>query len=85
VSWIFDRVTGRGEAVTTPIGNLPAPGAVDLRGLDVSSEDMATLLSIDVAGWKAEVPLIREYFAKFGDRLPAELASQVDALEERLS
>ena len=85
LAWIFDRVAGRGEAVATPIGNLPAPGAVDLRGLDVSADDMAALLSVDVEGWRAEVPLIREHFAKFGDRLPAELASQVDALEERLS
>ena len=85
LSWIFDRVAGRGEAMATPIGNLPASGAVELQGLDVSADDMATLLSVDVDGWKAEVPLIREYFAKFGDRLPAELASQVDALEERLS
>jgi phosphoenolpyruvate carboxykinase (GTP) len=42
------------------------------------------LLRIDADGWRAEVPLIREYYAKFGDRLPDALAAQVDTLEKRL-
>jgi len=45
---------------------------------------MEELLRVDTEGWRAEVPLIREYYAKFGDRLPGALSEQVDALEKRL-
>jgi phosphoenolpyruvate carboxykinase (GTP) len=45
---------------------------------------MEELLRVDDDGWRAEVPLIRQYYAKFGDRLPAALDAQVDTLEKRL-
>ncbi len=84
LEWVFERVTGEGEAVDTPIGLVPAPGAIDLEGLDVSKEDMDELLRVDAGEWRAEVPLIREHFAKFGDRLPEQLHRAVDDLERRL-
>ncbi len=84
LEWVFERVAGRGEAVETPIGWVPAPGAIDLEGLDVSKEDMEELLRVDAQEWRAEVPLIREHFATFGDHLPSELARAVDDLERRL-
>ena len=74
----------RAEAVETPIGWVPAPGAIDIEGLDVSKEDMDELLRVDADEWRAEVPLIREHFAQFGDRLPSALAGAVDELERRL-
>ena len=60
-----------GEATETPIGFVPAPGAIDTDGLDVSPADMDKLLTVDVEEWRAEVPSIREHFAIFGDKLPA--------------
>ncbi|MHB1502744.1 MAG: phosphoenolpyruvate carboxykinase (GTP) [Acidimicrobiales bacterium] len=84
LAWIIDRVAGRGDAVDTPIGYLPAPGAIDTTGLDVSQEDMAELLRVDVEEWRDEVPLIAEHFARFGDRLPEKLGGQLSALEKRL-
>jgi phosphoenolpyruvate carboxykinase (GTP) len=42
------------------------------------------LLSVDRRGWLEELPLIREYYARFGARLPRELAARVDQLEMRL-
>ena len=85
LEWIFERVSGRGEAVETPIGWVPAPGAIDIEGVDVSKEDMEELLRVDRDEWRAEVPLIREHFAKFGDRLPRALSDAVDELERRLA
>ena len=85
LEWIFDRCAGRGEAIDTPIGYLPAKGAIDTTGLSVSETDMDELLEVDLDGWRAEVPLIREHYAQFGDRLPAALAGEVDALEKRLA
>ena len=84
LAWVFDRVSGRGEAVSTPIGDVPAPGALDTTGLDISPEALATLLSVDEADWRAEVPLIEEHYAQFGDRLPARLRDEVAELVKRL-
>jgi phosphoenolpyruvate carboxykinase (GTP) len=39
---------------------------------------------VDVDGWLEEVALIREHFARFGDKLPAALAAKTDDLEARL-
>ncbi len=85
LEWVFRRVAGDGEAVETPIGYVPAPGALNTDGLDVSPEDMELLLTVDADEWRAEVPSIREHFAQFGDRLPAPLAAAVDQLEARLA
>ncbi len=85
LEWIFERVSGRGDAVDTPIGRVPGPGAIDIEGLEVSKEDMDELLRVDLGEWRAEVPLIREHFAQFGDHLPPELSTAVDDLERRLA
>jgi phosphoenolpyruvate carboxykinase (GTP) len=85
LEWVFERVSGRGDAVETPIGMVPAPGAIDIEGSSVSKEDMEALLRVDGTEWRAEVPLIAEHFAKFGDRLPAELDQALADLEGRLS
>ncbi|HEX3796117.1 MAG TPA: phosphoenolpyruvate carboxykinase (GTP), partial [Acidimicrobiales bacterium] len=84
LEWIFNRVTDKAEAVETPIGAVPTPAAIDTTGLDVSREQMEELLRVDTEGWRAEVPLIKEYYAQFGDRLPSALADQADALGQRL-
>jgi phosphoenolpyruvate carboxykinase (GTP) len=84
LEWIFERTAGRGPAVETPIGDVPAPWAIDREGLSVTEEQMRKLLAVDRDEWRAEVPLIREYFAQFGHHLPARLAHQVDELERRL-
>jgi phosphoenolpyruvate carboxykinase (GTP) len=84
LSWVFDRAGGDGEAEETPIGFIPASGAIDTDGLDVSDEDMDKLLAVDIEGWRAEVPGIREHYARFGDKLPAKLNEEVDRLEKLL-
>jgi phosphoenolpyruvate carboxykinase (GTP) len=85
LKWIFERVNGTSGAVETPIGRLPRPEDIDTTGLDITPESMQKLLEIDVEGWRAEVPLIREHFAKFGSRLPKGMNEEVDKLEQRLS
>jgi phosphoenolpyruvate carboxykinase (GTP) len=84
LEWVFERASGRAEAVETPVGWVPAPGEIDIEGVDVSKEDLEELLRVDAGEWRAEVPLIRQHYAMFGDRLPAELARAVDTLEKRL-
>ncbi len=84
LAWVFERVAGTGAAVETPIGLLPAEGALDIAGLDVSAADLAELLRVDVDEWKAELPSIRAHLISFGDKLPAELREQLAALKSRL-
>jgi phosphoenolpyruvate carboxykinase (GTP) len=84
LEWVFRRCEGNADAQETAIGYVPAPGAIDTAGLDVSAEDMAKLLEVDTELWKAQVPQVREHLAKFGDALPSELRAQFDALEQRL-
>ena len=70
LKWIFERCADQGHAINTPIGRLPAPQDLDTSGLDVNPEKKKKLLEVDIDGWLAEVPLIREHFAKFGTHLP---------------
>jgi phosphoenolpyruvate carboxykinase (GTP) len=84
LKWIFGRCEGTSKAIETPIGNLPAHDELDVDGLDLAPEDLDELLSVQVDGWLAEIPQIREYYAKFGERLPQALADELDALEGRL-
>jgi phosphoenolpyruvate carboxykinase (GTP) len=84
LEWVFDRCAGKAPAIDTPIGRLPQAADLDTEGLKISHEDLARLLSIDVDGWLAEVPRIKEHFAKFGDHLPEGLRHEVVELEKRL-
>ena len=84
LKWIFERCDEKVHAKDTPIGRLPDAEDLDTRGLNLSPESVAKLLSVDVDGWLAEVPLIREHFAKFGTHLPEGLRQEVDDLEARL-
>jgi phosphoenolpyruvate carboxykinase (GTP) len=84
LAWIFARCEGTAKATETAIGMLPTEDALDQTDLDLDKEDLAELLRVDVDGWLHEIPLIREYYAKFGDRMPAELVEQLDRLAERL-
>lgn len=84
LKWIVERVTGKAEAVDTPIGYLPAPGAIDTNDLDVTEEQMEELLKVDVQEWLNEIGSIREHYERFGDRLPAVLSEELAALEARL-
>ncbi|MBW3536998.1 MAG: phosphoenolpyruvate carboxykinase (GTP) [Actinobacteria bacterium] len=85
IRWIFERVSGDGEAVESPIGWLPAPGAIDTEGLDLSAEKLEEVVAVDPEEWRAEVADIEEHFATFGDRLPDALSDELKALEKRLS
>jgi phosphoenolpyruvate carboxykinase (GTP) len=84
LKWIFERVIGKGKAVDTPIGRVPAPGALDLSGLSLSPAAVEELLRVDLDGWLAAVPLIQEHFKAFGSKLPAELPRELAKMEERL-
>jgi phosphoenolpyruvate carboxykinase (GTP) len=84
LKWIFERLRGEAPARRTPIGLLPTPEALDMRGLAVADGDLRTLLDVDEDGWRAAIPLIRAHYATFGDRLPRELADSLDTLAREI-
>jgi phosphoenolpyruvate carboxykinase (GTP) len=84
LKWIFERCDGKVHAAETPIGLLPGSSDLDMKGLNLPAGSLEKLLSVDVKGWLAEVPAIREHFAKFGSHLPKGLLEEVDKLEQRL-
>jgi phosphoenolpyruvate carboxykinase (GTP) len=84
LKWVVERIDGQAAAVETPIGHVPAPGALDTEGLDVTEEQLAAALDVDVEEWRAELPQIQEWFEKFGDDLPAVLWTELDGLRARL-
>ncbi len=84
LKWVIERIEGQAAAVETPIGRVPAPGSLDLDGLDLTPEAIEAALAVDVEEWRAEIPQITEWFERFGDDLPAVLWTELDGLKERL-
>jgi phosphoenolpyruvate carboxykinase (GTP) len=85
LKWIIERVDGGGDAVETPIGYVPAPGALDTSGLDLEESTLAKLLEVDADAWRQEVPLLEEHYASLGERLPDELRDELRELDKRLA
>ncbi|MBQ2897518.1 MAG: phosphoenolpyruvate carboxykinase (GTP) [Clostridia bacterium] len=82
--WILDRCENRAGAVDSAIGYLPEDGAVDTTDLDLNPDVLKELLSVDKDIWMEDVVNQKEYFAQFGDRLPKEIAKQLEILENNL-
>jgi phosphoenolpyruvate carboxykinase (GTP) len=85
LKWVVERVSGEGAATDTAIGRVPAPGALDLEGLDLDPATLAQLLAVDNEAWRAELPQLEGHYDSIGERLPAELRDELLALEKRLS
>jgi phosphoenolpyruvate carboxykinase (GTP) len=85
LKWVCERLDGKADAIETPIGHVPTPEALDLTGLDIDPADLAAALRVDPAEWQAEIPQVTEWFTKFGDKLPAVLWAELDALKARLA
>lgn len=85
LDWILQRCEDAVDAVECPIGYLPKPEDINLDGLEeMTIDSIKDLLNIDKALWTQEVVNIKEFYAKFGNRLPNELNVELSALEKRL-
>ncbi|MDR1727047.1 MAG: phosphoenolpyruvate carboxykinase (GTP) [Acidobacteriota bacterium] len=84
LKWVFERCDGAGKAVETPVGFVPEPSAID-RPEGVSAEDMKELLTVDQAGWQAELEDVKaNHYPKFGAKLPKALADKLEAIKGKL-
>ncbi len=84
LKWIVGRLEGEAEAVESPIGRLPTPRSLDTSGLDLSEAQLNLLLSVDRSVWKEEASTVPGAYERFGDRLPAALWKEHEALIRRL-
>jgi phosphoenolpyruvate carboxykinase (GTP) len=84
LEWVFRRTDGDAEAVETAIGMVPAKGAIDIDGVDVSDAQMEQLLTVDDELVREELPAQHQHLARFGGNLPKELENELAALEQRL-
>ncbi len=83
--WILDRCEGKADAKESAIGYLPAASDIDITDLDIDAKVLDELLTVDKNVWLEDVANTKEYFAQFGDKLPAEIKANLEALEARLS
>ncbi|MCX5237103.1 phosphoenolpyruvate carboxykinase (GTP) [Streptomyces prunicolor] len=84
LKWIVERLDGKAEGVETPIGVLPAKGALDTKGLQLSESDLDFLLTVDKDVWREEAALVPDHLNTFGDHTPKELWDEYRALVQRL-
>jgi phosphoenolpyruvate carboxykinase (GTP) len=84
LKWVCERCDSKGDVTETPIGNLPTLDSLDLDGLDMPAEDLKQLLEVNNDEWLKVIPAMRDHYARFDDKLPKELAEELDALEARL-
>ena len=84
LEWIMKRAFGEIDAVETAIGYQPKADDINIEGLDISKETLEGLLGVDKDLWREEAKGIREYYAKFGDKLPKELMDELNTLENNL-
>ncbi len=84
LKWIFERCNDTVDAVETPFGYAPQKNELDVSGLSLSDEDLDVLLQVDTKTLSEEIDDMRQHFAKFGEKLPAELKAELDTLEEKL-
>ena len=84
LKWICERVEGTSKARQTPIGNVPAPDALDVSGLNLPAANLEELLAVDIEGWKKEIADVEANYARFGNHLPKAMSEELEKLRKRL-
>ncbi len=84
LEWIIKRCEGKADAEETPIGFVPKAEDINLEGLDFDLETLKGILQVDPSLWTSELDGIKEFYAQFGDKLPAKLREELDGLAARL-
>jgi phosphoenolpyruvate carboxykinase (GTP) len=83
LKWVVERIRGTGEARETPVGSIPAPGALELAGLAVTPSQLAEALRCDPEEWREALADLEAFYAQFGARLPATIAAALTQTRRR--
>ncbi len=84
LEWILKRSDEKIDAKETEIGYIPYADDINIDDCDIDKETLESILKVENEYWLEDIKSIREFYAKFGDKLPEELAKEVDAMEARL-
>lgn len=84
LAWIVARLEGTAAGLASPIGTIPGPDELALDGLQITQANLEELFEIDSEAWLIEVQSTMEFFASFGEKLPAQLELELLQLEARL-
>ncbi|KRD07089.1 phosphoenolpyruvate carboxykinase [Mycobacterium sp. Root265] len=85
LKWAVERIEHQADGKSTPIGIVPTAADLDLSGLDVDPADVDEALAVNADEWRAELPLIEEWFEFVGEKLPTGIKDEFDALKTRLA
>ena len=84
LKWMIDRIQGKGNAEQTVIGAVPSKDAIDLTGIKIAADQLAQLLDVNPNVWFEEAEMQRAFFQRFGDKMPAAIWQEHEALVERI-
>lgn len=84
LNWIIGRTEDRLSARKTPIGLVPSVQDIDMNGLEIPPQTMEKLFAVDSTEWKGEIENIKEFYSRFGDRMPDALREELDHFTDRL-
>ncbi|MGE8364596.1 phosphoenolpyruvate carboxykinase (GTP) [Cupriavidus sp.] len=85
LSWMIDRVEGRGQGSDHVFGTSPRYEDLNWQGLDFTKQQFDQVTSIDHAAWQQELVLHEELFTQLKHNLPQALVDAKAALAKRLS
>ncbi len=85
LKWIVERVEGKANGASTPIGTVPGVDDLDLSDLDVDAADVAAAVKVNASEWRDELPQIEEWFEFIGEKLPTGVKDEFEALKQRLA
>jgi phosphoenolpyruvate carboxykinase (GTP) len=78
LEWIINRVTGKVNAQSTAIGDLPNIGDINISGMEFNNQQLSDLLAVDEEKWQQETKEIEQYLAGFGDKVPKALFEELE-------
>jgi phosphoenolpyruvate carboxykinase (GTP) len=83
LKWMVERIRGTGRADETPIGWVPAAGALDTNGLEVGPAQLREALKCDAGEWLQALEELDEFYKQFGPRLPQPIADTLATTRRR--
>ncbi len=86
LEWILNRCDGKVDAKETAIGYVPYAEDINIEGLEgeVTLDTLKSILEVDASLWIEETKGIEEFYAKFGDKIPATLVNELETLKAAL-
>ena len=93
LEWIIKRCEGKVDARETEIGFMPYAEDINLEGLDYTicegkkfdKAALESILTVDKEAWRQDVESIADFYATVGDRLPKELADELETLKKNIA